>query len=120
MSSKSITPPQAFLTFAGLMIQDAEFFDTLDDLLRSGLQGIPHGQLGDFIAFVKRIEAGDPGDRELHALWLRSGADFGGTGKAIRILLSRARTLAEEEGPDGSLYRKELKWNSEPKPIILP
>ena len=119
MAIKSVKPPQAFFIFAERMFQDADFFDTVEDFLRFGLQAIPRGQLGDFITFVKRIENREFGDRELETLWFHSGADMGYPAAGLRIFLGRARTLAEKEGPDGSLYRKTPKWNSEPTPKDL-
>ncbi|CAN7529589.1 hypothetical protein [Pararhizobium sp. LjRoot238] len=77
MTLKSAKPPQAFVDFAQRMFQDAEFFETLEDLLRFGLQGIPRDRLGDFTAFVKRIENHEIGDRDLERLWHVSGADVG-------------------------------------------
>lgn len=114
MTLKSAKPPQAFVDFAQRMFQDAEFFETLEDLLRFGLQGIPRDRLGDFTAFVKRIENHEIGDRDLERLWHGSGADVAYPAPGLRIFLHRARELAEREGPDGSLYKKRPKWSSTP------
>ena len=117
MKGKPLQPPKAFFSFAERVFQDADFFDTVEDLLRFGLQGIPRDQLDDFIVFVKRVENREIGDVELEGLWFRSGADFGYPAPGLRIFLSRARKLAEEEGP--RLYRKKPKWNSYPTPKDL-
>ena len=93
MTLKSAKPPQAFVDFAQRMFQDAEFFETLEDLLRFGLQGIPRDRLGDFTAFVKRIENHEIGDRDLKSPVARFGRRCRLSGSGIAHLpASGART----------------------------
>lgn len=99
MTIKSIRPPKAFFDFAKRMLQDVDFLDSVEDMIRFGLQGIPRERLDDFISFVRRVENREIGDVELEGL---------------RIFLTRARALAEKEGLNGILYKKDLKWNMNP------
>lgn len=107
--------PEAFYHFAQWFFQDAQYFDTLDDVLRFCLQGIPRNQLKDFIAFAKRVEGGEFTDAELKDLWDHSGSDFYIRGKnGVRDFLSRAREMAEREAPSGKLYRTPIMVDGKP------
>ena len=119
MTVKSIKPPKAFFDFAGRMFQDVDFLDSVEDMIRFGLQGVPREGLDDFISFLKCVENREVGDRELEKLWFHSGADIGYPPAGLRIFLARTRILAEKEGLNGSLYKKTLKWNVNPKPKDL-
>jgi len=93
MTLKSAKPPRVFFDLAERMFQDVELFETLEDLLRFGLQGIPRDRLGDFTAFVKRVENHEIGDRDLERLWHGSGADVGYPAPGLRIFLVRRANL---------------------------
>jgi hypothetical protein len=115
MSGRPIAAPKAFYLFAEGFFQDADFFDTMDDLVRFCLTRIPRDQLGDFIAFAERAERGEFTDEQLEDLWNHSRADYFIVGKnAVRRFLGRARDMAVREGPSGKLYRTPTTMNEEP------
>lgn len=114
-SVKRIEAPEAFYHFAKWFFQDAQYFDTLDDVLRFCLKGIPRDQLKDFIDFAKRVEGGEFTDAELKDLWEHSGSDFYILGKnGIRQFLGLARKMAEREAPSGKLYQTPVMLDGKP------
>ncbi|OQP83180.1 hypothetical protein BTR14_22720 [Rhizobium rhizosphaerae] len=115
MATRLIDAPQAFFKFAQGLNQDAQYFETMDDLVRFCLLFVGRNRMSDFIAFAEQVERGDFTTEELEKLWRHTDSDYFVINDGVRRLMRRAREIAVREGGDGSLYTRRVEMTSEPK-----